>query len=83
MTGIGESYRGGAIVDLMQYIEEFLIGENPLDVKRLARELESYDLMWLEDVLPENMRAQRELARSTETPLARAKTGSACMSSRS
>lgn len=58
MTGIGESYRGGAIVDLMQYIEEFLIGENPLDVKRLARELESYDLMWLEDVLPENMRAQ-------------------------
>lgn len=39
--------------------------------KRLARELEAYDLMWLEDVLPpENMRAQRELARSTAVPLA-------------
>lgn len=39
--------------------------------KRLARKLELYDLMWLEDVLPpENMRAQCELARSTEVPLA-------------
>ncbi|WP_122089178.1 mandelate racemase/muconate lactonizing enzyme family protein [Halalkalicoccus subterraneus] len=39
--------------------------------KRLARKLEPYDLMWLEDVLPpENMRAQRELARSTSVPLA-------------
>jgi len=39
--------------------------------KRLARKLEPYDLMWLEDVLPpENMEAQREVARSTETPLA-------------
>jgi L-alanine-DL-glutamate epimerase-like enolase superfamily enzyme len=39
--------------------------------KRLARKLEPYDLMWLEDVVPpENMEAQREVARSTETPLA-------------
>ena len=39
--------------------------------KRLARKLEPYDLMWLEDLVPpENMAAQRELARSTETPLA-------------
>jgi L-alanine-DL-glutamate epimerase-like enolase superfamily enzyme len=39
--------------------------------KRLARALEPYDLLWLEDVLPpENADAQRELARSTETPLA-------------
>ncbi|KYH24934.1 D-xylonate dehydratase [Halalkalicoccus paucihalophilus] len=39
--------------------------------KRLARKLEPYDLMWLEDVLPpENTRAQRELARSTSVPLA-------------
>ena len=39
--------------------------------KRLARELEPYDLMWLEDVVPpENMRAQREITQSTSTPLA-------------
>ena len=39
--------------------------------KRLARKLGPYDLMWLEDVLPpENVRAQRELARSTAVPLA-------------
>lgn len=39
--------------------------------KRLARSLEPYNLMWLEDVLPpENMEAQREVARSTSTPLA-------------
>jgi len=39
--------------------------------KRLARKLEPYDLMWLEDVVPpENTAAQREVARSTETPLA-------------
>lgn len=39
--------------------------------KRVARALEAYDLMWLEDpVPPENMEAQREVARSTETPLA-------------
>jgi L-alanine-DL-glutamate epimerase-like enolase superfamily enzyme len=39
--------------------------------KRLARALEPYDLLWLEDVVPpENMKAQREVARSTSTPLA-------------
>jgi gluconate/galactonate dehydratase len=39
--------------------------------KRVARALEEYDLMWLEDpVPPENTEAQREVARSTETPLA-------------
>ena len=39
--------------------------------KRVARALEDYDLMWLEDVVPpENMAAQREVARSTATPLA-------------
>ena len=39
--------------------------------KRLARSLEPYDLMWLEDLIPpENMEIQRELARSTATPLA-------------
>lgn len=39
--------------------------------KRLARKLEPYDLMWLEDVIPpENMDVQQRVARSTETPLA-------------
>lgn len=39
--------------------------------KRIARALEPYDLLWLEDVVPiENMDAQREVARSTTTPLA-------------
>lgn len=39
--------------------------------KRLARTLEPYDLMWLEDVVPpENIEVQREVARSSETPLA-------------
>lgn len=39
--------------------------------KRLARKLEPFDLMWLEDVVPpENIKAQREVARSTSTPLA-------------
>ncbi|MDF9747839.1 mandelate racemase/muconate lactonizing enzyme family protein [Natrinema salsiterrestre] len=38
---------------------------------RLARKLEPYDLMWLEDVVPpEETDAQREVARRTETPLA-------------
>lgn len=37
VTGIGESYRGGTVVDLMQYMEPILIGENPLDVERLFR----------------------------------------------
>ncbi|GAB7093918.1 mandelate racemase/muconate lactonizing enzyme family protein [Halolamina litorea] len=39
--------------------------------KRLARALEPYGLLWLEDAIPpENAAAQRELARSTSTPLA-------------
>ena len=39
--------------------------------KRLARALEPYDLMWLEDVIPpENMAAQREVTRRTNTPIA-------------
>ncbi|MWV64569.1 mandelate racemase/muconate lactonizing enzyme family protein [Halorubrum sp. JWXQ-INN 858] len=39
--------------------------------KRLARKLEPYDLMWLEDpVPPEETAAQREVARATSTPLA-------------
>jgi len=38
---------------------------------RLARKLEPYDLMWLEDVVPpEETDAQREVARRTATPLA-------------
>lgn len=39
--------------------------------KRLARALEPYDLLWLEDpVPPENAAAHREVARSTSTPIA-------------
>lgn len=39
--------------------------------KRLARRLEPYDLMWLEDpVPPENMAAHREITRSTSVPIA-------------
>lgn len=39
--------------------------------KRLARSLEPYDLMWLEDLVPpENMEIQRTIARATQTPLA-------------
>lgn len=39
--------------------------------KRLARKLEPYNLMWLEDVVPpENMAAQREVARAVNVPLA-------------
>lgn len=39
--------------------------------KRLAKKLEPYDLMWLEDLIPpENMAAQRDIARSTNVPLA-------------
>ncbi|GAA0241517.1 mandelate racemase/muconate lactonizing enzyme family protein [Haladaptatus pallidirubidus] len=37
VTGIGESYRGGGIPDLVEYTKRFLIGENPLDVERLVR----------------------------------------------
>ncbi|MFB6192236.1 MAG: mandelate racemase/muconate lactonizing enzyme family protein [Haloarculaceae archaeon] len=39
VTGIGESYRGGAVTDIMEYTKRFLIGENPLDVERLFREI--------------------------------------------
>jgi L-alanine-DL-glutamate epimerase-like enolase superfamily enzyme len=39
VTGIGESYRGGAVTDIMEYTKRFLIGENPLDVERLFREM--------------------------------------------
>ena len=39
--------------------------------KRLAYELEEFDLMWLEDLIPpENMDAQKEVARATRTPVA-------------
>ncbi|EMA59715.1 mandelate racemase/muconate lactonizing enzyme family protein [Halorubrum lipolyticum] len=39
--------------------------------KRLARKLEPYDLMWLEDpVPPEETEAQKHVARATATPLA-------------
>jgi len=39
--------------------------------KRLARALEEYDVWWLEDpVPPENHDAQREVTRSTATPIA-------------
>ncbi len=39
VVGLGESYRGGAVVDIIDYLAEFLLGENPLDVERLARKL--------------------------------------------
>lgn len=35
VTGIGESYRGGNVTDIMEYMKRFLVGENPLDVERL------------------------------------------------
>lgn len=39
--------------------------------KRLANELEAYDLMWLEDLVPpENIEAQKEVTRATRTPVA-------------
>lgn len=39
--------------------------------KRLARKLEPDDLMWLKDpVPPENMDAQREVARAADVPIA-------------
>lgn len=37
VTGIGESYRGGGIPELVEYTNRFLVGENPLDVERLVR----------------------------------------------
>jgi len=39
--------------------------------KRLAYELEEFDLMWLEDLVPpENMDAQKEVTQATRTPVA-------------
>jgi len=39
--------------------------------KRLAYELEEFDLMWLEDLIPpENMAAQKEVTAATRTPVA-------------
>lgn len=35
VAGIGESYRGGIVTDIMEYMKRFLVGENPLDVERL------------------------------------------------
>ena len=37
VTGIGESYRGGGVPELIEYTKRFLIGENPLDVERIVR----------------------------------------------
>ncbi|APX97773.1 mandelate racemase/muconate lactonizing enzyme family protein [Natronorubrum daqingense] len=39
VTGIGESYRGGGVPELVEYTKRFLIGENPLDVERLFRQI--------------------------------------------
>ncbi len=39
VTGIGESYRGGGVPELVEYTKRFLIGENPLDVERLFRRI--------------------------------------------
>ncbi|WP_246998135.1 mandelate racemase/muconate lactonizing enzyme family protein [Halosolutus gelatinilyticus] len=39
VTGIGESYRGGGVPELVEYTKRFLIGENPLDVQRLFRRI--------------------------------------------
>ncbi|ELY43613.1 mandelate racemase/muconate lactonizing enzyme family protein [Natronorubrum tibetense] len=39
VTGIGESYRGGGVPELVEYTKRFLIGENPLDVERLYRQI--------------------------------------------
>ncbi|MDZ7849385.1 MAG: mandelate racemase/muconate lactonizing enzyme family protein [Halodesulfurarchaeum sp.] len=36
-VGVGEAYRGGGITDIIEYMERFLVGENPLDVERLFR----------------------------------------------
>lgn len=39
--------------------------------KRLAHELEPFDLLWLEDLIPpENMNAQKEVASATNVPIA-------------
>ena len=39
VTGVGESYRGGGVTDIMEYMKRFLIRENPLDVERLFRRM--------------------------------------------
>ncbi|GAB6861774.1 mandelate racemase/muconate lactonizing enzyme family protein [Haloplanus litoreus] len=39
VTGLGESYRGGRVTDIMDYMADFLVGENPLDVERLFRRM--------------------------------------------
>jgi L-alanine-DL-glutamate epimerase-like enolase superfamily enzyme len=39
VTGIGESYRGGGVPELVEYTKRFLIGENPLDVDRIRRRI--------------------------------------------
>ncbi|SFG85041.1 L-alanine-DL-glutamate epimerase [Halopelagius inordinatus] len=39
VTGIGESYRGGGVTEVMEYMKRFLVGENPLDVERLFRRM--------------------------------------------
>lgn len=39
VTGIGESYRGGGVPELVEYTKRFLLGENPLDVERLFRQI--------------------------------------------
>jgi len=39
VTGLGESYRGGGVTEIMEYMERFLVGENPLDVERLFRRM--------------------------------------------
>ncbi|SEP24734.1 L-alanine-DL-glutamate epimerase [Halogranum amylolyticum] len=39
VTGIGESYRGGGVPELVEYTNRFLVGENPLDVERLVRHI--------------------------------------------
>ncbi|WP_207592392.1 enolase C-terminal domain-like protein [Halomontanus rarus] len=39
VVGLGESYRGGGVTDLVEYMKRFLIGENPLDVERLFRRM--------------------------------------------
>jgi L-alanine-DL-glutamate epimerase-like enolase superfamily enzyme len=39
VVGLGESYRGGGVTDVMEYMKRFLLGENPLDVERLVRRM--------------------------------------------
>lgn len=39
VTGLGEAYRGGAVTEIMEYMNRFLVGENPLDVERLFRRM--------------------------------------------